>query len=260
VRGRSDATNLSWVVDARELESALHISPVILINDLVATAAGLRDLPEQDLTTLFAGKPHERGTRAVLAPGTGLGQAALVWDGKAYHPLPSEGGHADFAPRNETEIDLLRYLLEKQPRVSYEHVLAGPGISRLYGFLRDTGRAEEPGWLAEELDRATDKNAAISEAGLEGRADICGRTLDLWATMLGAEAGNLALRDLSVGGVFLGGGIVVKLIDKLKDGSFLEAYVAKGRLRGLVEKIPVAVVMNDRAALLGAARIALENR
>jgi glucokinase len=196
----------------------------------------------------------------VLAPGTGLGQAALVWDGTSYHPLPSEGGHADFAPRNELEIELLRYLLARQPRVSYEHVLAGPGLSRIYEFLRDSGRAEEPPWLREEIARAADANAVISGAGLSGKAAICVRTLDLWAALLGAEAGNLALRDLSTGGVFLGGGIVVKLIEKLQDGSFLESYLDKGRLRSLVEKIPVRVVMNDDAALLGAARIACGRR
>jgi glucokinase len=258
VRGRGATVNLSWVVDVHELEASLAIKPVFLVNDLVATAAGLLDLPSEDITVLFAGEPHERGTRAVLAPGTGLGQAFLVWDGKEYHPLPSEGGHADFAPRSDTEIALLEYLLGKQPRVSYEHVLAGPGISRIYDFLRDTARREEPAWLAEELAGAADRNAAISEAGLGGRAEICVAALDLWATILGAEAGNLALRTLSTGGVFLGGGIVVKLAGKLGEENFVEAYLAKGRLRRLVEKIPVGVVMNDRAALLGAARIALE--
>jgi glucokinase len=260
VRGRSDATNLSWVVDAAQLRTALGIPSVTLINDLVATAAGLLDIPEEDLTTLFPGRPQAQGTRAVLAPGTGLGQAALVWDGTTHHPLPSEGGHADFAPRNETEIDLLRYLLERQPRVSYEHILAGPGITRIYEFLRDTGRGEEPPWLTENLRHAPDRNAVISRAGLDGKAGICVDTLDLWATILGAEAGNLALRDLSTGGVFLGGGIVVKLIEKLRDGRLVEAYLDKGRLRGLVEKIPLRVVLNDDTALLGAARIALENR
>ena len=257
LRGQSRATNLNWELDARKLEAALAIPEVVLVNDLVATSAGLLDLPEDRFQRVYAGAPHARGTCAVLAPGTGLGQAFLVWDGSHYHPLPSEGGHADFAPRNELEMRLLAYWLERQERVSYEHLLAGPGIGRIYEFLRTEGRFPETPELARRLAGAEDRNAVIGAAGLESRDGLASATLRLWASMLGAEAGNLALRALALGGVYLAGGIVAKLLSILREAPFRDAYVAKGRLGEFVAKIPVTVLLDDRAALRGAAHIAL---
>jgi glucokinase len=258
VRGQALGTNLAWSVRVASLEALLGIEPVLLVNDLVATAAGLLDLPAESLRTLHAGTPHERGARAVLAPGTGLGQAVLAWDGQRYHALPSEGGHADFPARNETEIALLRFWLERLGHVSCEHLLAGPGIGRIYDFLRETGREEEPEWLHAELAKSEDRNSTIGRAGLEGRAAIARRTLALWSEMLGAGAGNLALTVLALGGVYLGGGIVNKLLPALEAPSFLAGYLAKGRLSDLVAKIPAAVIRDESAALRGAARLALE--
>lgn len=258
VRGQARGTNLAWTVDASALETALGLSHVLLVNDLVATAAGLLDLPSESLHVLHAGTPHERGARAVLAPGTGLGQAVLSWDGKQYHALPSEGGHADFAARNETEIALLQYWLARQDRVSCEHLLAGPGIGRIYEFLRETGRADEPEWLARELAASSDANSVIGRAGMEGKSAIAEETLMLWAEMLGAAAGNLALTALALGGVYLGGGVVPKLLPVLERSAFLAGYLAKGQLGELVAKIPVTVIRDDSAALWGAARLALE--
>jgi glucokinase len=257
LRGRSRPTNLSWELDARRLESELAIPEVTLVNDLVATSAGLLDLPEDKFECIFAGAPHERGTRAVLAPGTGLGQAFLVWDGNHYHPLPSEGGHADFAPRNDVEMRLLAYWLERLGRVSYEHLLAGPGVGRIYEFLRAEGRFGESPELARALAAAPDANAAIGEAGLEGRDSLATETVRLWASLLGAEAGNLALRALALGGIYLAGGIVAKLTPVLRGVTFRDAYLGKGRLGDFVAKIPVTVLLDDRAALRGAAHIAL---
>ena len=257
LRGQARATNLSWELDAPALESALGIPRVVLVNDLVATSAGLLDLPEDRFERLYAGAPHAHGTRAVLAPGTGLGQAFLVWDGNRYHPLPSEGGHADFAPRNELELRLLAYWLERQPRVSYEHLLAGPGIDRIYEFLRSEGAVPESPELARRLAAAEDRNAVIGAAGAASTDPLAVATLRLWASLLGAEAGNLALRTLALGGVYLAGGIVAKLLPLLREAPFRDAYLAKGRLGEFVAKIPVAVLLDDRAALRGAAHIAL---
>ena len=257
LRDRARATNLPWELDARQLEASLGIPEVELVNDLVATAAGLLDLPAEKFETIYQGERHARGTRAVMAPGTGLGQAFLVWDGTLHHALPSEGGHADFAPRNALEISLLQHGLESADRLSYEHLLAGPGIGRIYEFLRDREGWEEPANLASRLRAAPDRNAGIGEAGLAGEAGIAVETLRLWSSLLGAEAGNMALRTLALGGVYLGGGIVTKLLPVLRQPAFREAYLAKGKLSGFVAKIPVVALLDDRAALRGAAHIAL---
>jgi glucokinase len=256
IDGRCEAVNLSWTVDVRDFADLLPGVPVLLVNDLVATAAGVLDLAPEQTATLRAGRPDERGTRAVIAPGTGLGEAILFWNDGAYHAMPCEAGHADFAPRNEEEIALLRYLLGRGPRVTYEHVISGPGLGRIYEFLRDSGRAAEPEWLARELAEAPDRNAAISRAALAGRAEICARALDRWLAVLGTEAGNLALRVLARGGVYLAGGIVVDLVDRLRGGPFLEAFLAKQPLEELAAAVPVRVVLEERTALLGAARLA----
>jgi glucokinase len=191
----------------------------------------------------------------VISAGTGLGEAGLIWDGRRHMPFASEGGHADFAPTNELQIELLRFLMHERGHVSVERVLSGPGLHNIYRFLRDTGRAEEPAWLARELAEG-DAPAVISRAGLEGRAEICARALDVLVAVYGAEAGNLALRVMATGGVFLGGGIAPKILARLRGADFLDAFRAKGRLGDLVAAIPVRVILNDAAALLGAARCA----
>jgi glucokinase len=253
--GVCQTPNLPWIVAASSLAECLGLASASLINDLEANAHGIAVLGPNDLVTLSAGAPGSSGNRMLISPGTGLGEAGLLAEGDQYRPYPSEGGHADFAPRNEGEIDLLRYLLERFSHVSYERVLSGPGLYNIYQFLRDTKRAEEPAWLAEEMQHR-DAPAVISEQALRGGAPICERALDQFVSIYGGEAGNLALRGIATGGVYLGGGIAPKILPKLQGPGFLEAFWAKGRLKELLEAIPVHVILNDETALLGAARVA----
>jgi glucokinase len=256
VDGRCEATNLLWVVDVRNLATALGERPVILVNDLVATAAGVLDLPADRLVTILEGKPHPSATRAVIAPGTGLGESVLYWDGSGYHAVPSEGGHADFSARNEEELALVAYLLGRFPRVSVERVLAGPGITHLYEFLRDTKRVHVPPEVDVEIQRAPDSNAAVTQLALEKHEPVGVRALDLWMSILGAEAGNLALRSVAEGGVYLAGGIVGRLVEQIRRGPFAAAFLAKTPLDDFIREVPVRLVTEPRAALLGAARLA----
>lgn len=253
--GRCEAVNLAWVVDAQPLACLLGLETVGLINDLEANAYGIAALTPQDLIVLNAGTPEAEGNAAVIAAGTGLGEAGLYWDGKRHRPFASEGGHADFAPRRALEVELLRYLLAEFEHVSWERVLSGPGLYNVYRFLRDTGRGVEPPWLRKEM-RQHDPSAAISRAGLAGTCGLCVQALDLFVSLYGAEAGNLALKVMATGGVFIGGGIAPKIIDKLKAGTFMQAFMGKGRLKPLLEAMPVRVILNDKTALLGAARYA----
>lgn len=255
VEGRCETPNLPWRVDARELRRVVG-SNVVLINDLEATGCGIATLRPDEFVTLNEGNPSPGGNAALIAPGTGLGEAILFWDGREHHPSASEGGHADFAPRNEQEIDLLRYLLKRYPHVSYDQVVTGRGLKQIYDSLRDTG-GKEPEWLKEELARADDPAPVISRAALEKRDALCGQALNLWVSIFGAEAGNLALKALATAGVYLGGGIAPKLLDKLKDGTFLAAFRDKGRLSSLVAQMPVRVILNEKTALYGAAAFAL---
>ncbi len=253
--GICEAPNLAWVVDSTELAKDLGLESVALINDLEANAYGIDVLGEDDFTVLNSGAAVPGGNRALISAGTGLGEAGLHWLGDRYRPVPTEGGHADFSPRNKLETELLLYLLKRYERVSYERVVSGPGIFNIYSFLRDTGRCEEPGWLAELL-REEDPPAVISRVALEGRSELCMQALDLFVSLYAAEAGNLALRFLATGGLFVGGGIAPRIIEKLKGPSFMTSFVAKGRMKSLLEAIPVCVILNDQAALLGAARLA----
>jgi glucokinase len=256
VNGRVETTNLPWVVDAREMATELGLRHVELINDLYANAHGIALLEESDFVVLNAGIPQAAGNRALISAGTGLGEAGLYADAQgAYHPFPSEGGHADFAPRNELEMELLTYLAGRFEHVSYERVLSGPGLHNLYEFLRDTGRGEEPAWLAEQIKQG-DASAAISKSALEGTSEICVRALDLFVSLYGAEAGNLALKMLATGGVYVGGGIAPKIIRKLSSTAFMKSFTAKGRLGSVLKEIPVRVITNDKAALFGAGRVA----
>jgi glucokinase len=254
-QGRSDATNLPWVVDAHQVATELGLGSVGLINDLEANAYGIAALEPKDFVTLNAGAPDAEGNQAIISAGTGLGEAGLYWDGKMHQPFATEGGHADFSPRSRLEIDLLDYLLKQFQRVSYERVVSGPGLLNIYGFLRDTGRGEEPAWLAEQM-RQQDPGAVISQAAMSGKSELCVQALDLFVSLYGAEAGNLALKVLATGGVYLGGGIAPKILNKLKDPIFLNAFTAKGRLKPLLQATPVRVILNDKTALLGAARCA----
>ena len=257
VRGRIEATNLAWKVSDESLARALNLPRVHLINHLEATAIGLDELSPEQLHTLNEGEADPSGHRALIAAGTGLGMAGLFNAGGRYHPMPSEGGHMDFAPRNEREFEMLSYLHEKVGgRVSYERVLSGLGLFNIYSFLRDRGHGEEPAWLAEEI-ASGDPTAAVSRAGLEGKSELAATTLQMFVEIYGAMAGNLALLLKSTGGLYVGGGIAPKILDKLTDGTFMRNYGDKGRMSGLVMSIPVRVILDDKTALYGAGRRAL---
>ncbi len=252
VNGAADATNLPWQMKTKRLKQMLVTEQVLLINDLVANAYGLQVLKKKDLATLSTGRGGT-GNAALLSAGTGLGTAILFWNGKQHVPLPSEGGHAEFGPRNRIEVDLLEYLFDRYGHVSYERVLSGAGLYNIYQFLRDERRfGKEPGWLTEML-LTGDPPAVISETARLGRNKLCARALDLFASLYGAAAGNMALQVMALSGMYIGGGIAPKIIWKLRDGAFIKAFRNKGRLSSIVERIPVRVIMNDRAALLGAA-------
>ncbi len=253
---RVEATNLPWIVDARLLANELNIPTVLLINDLEATAYGVTILGPTDWTVLNVGAPDAVGNAAVIAAGTGLGEAGLYWDGQRHYPFATEGGHTDFAPRFPLEVELLQFLSAKFERVSYERVLSGPGLVNIYQFLHETGRGDEPAWLTEEL-RAHDPAAIITQAALAERSALCMQALDLFVSIYGAEAGNLALKIMATGGVFIGGGIAPKILPKLISPLFRQAFVTKGRMRPLLEAMPVRVIRHEQPALLGAARCAV---
>lgn len=250
-----ETTNLPWVVDGPTIAARFAIPRVQLLNDLEATAYGILSLRSDELEVLNVGHPpKKRQALALIAAGTGLGEGILFWDGKSYRPMPSEGGHADFAPNNDQEIDLLRYLRSQYLHVSYERILSGPGLHAIYEFLRDT-KKNEPTWLMEKI-KAGNPAAEIAQAGLQGQAEIAKQALELFASIYGAEAGNLALKALSLDGVYVGGGIAPKLIAKLKDGTFMKGFLNKGRYKKLLNSMPVKVIMNQQTALLGAASVA----
>lgn len=255
--GRAETSNLAWDVRSENLARTIGIGHVGLINDLEATAYGIEVLGPEQLYTLNEGDGGRVGHRALIAAGTGLGMAGIFFDGVRYHPMPSEGGHVDFAPRNEEEFRMLIYLRERLGgRVSYERVLSGMGLFNIYSFLRDTKYAEEPVWLAEEI-KTGDKSAAVSRAALAGKSDLAVKALEMMVELYGAMAGNLALMFKPLGGLYVGGGIAPKILEKLKDGTFMRHYSDKGRMSGLVNSIPVRVILDDKTALYGAARCAL---
>jgi glucokinase len=253
--GRSKISNLSWEVDGEDLARLLGLPRVVVTNDLEATAYGIASLDEDDLVPLNRGVPDPEGNEALIAPGTGLGEAGLHWEGDCHRPFASEGGHSDFAPRDEVECELLLFLSRDREHVSCERVISGPGLYNIYRFLRDSGRAEEPASLRDEIE-ARDPAPVISRHGISGRYEICVEALDRFVSLFGAEAGNLALKLLSTGGVFVGGGIAPKILPKLHDGRFMESFTRKGRMAPLLARVPVRVITNDLCALLGAARIA----
>jgi glucokinase len=254
--GRLKLTNLPWELDSRRMAIDLKIDHVYLINDLEANAYGIPELAPEQIFSLSAGDPGASGNRGLISAGTGLGEGVLVWNGHTHVPIASEGGHCDFAPRNDDEIDLLRYLQkEVQGRVSYERVVSGMGLTSLYNFCRDVKKLEEPAWLKDRL-QTEDPNAVIGELGENGKSELCAKALDMFVSAYGAEAGNLALKILAVGGVYLGGGMAPKLLTKMKDGTFMRAFVDKGRLSDLLIQTPVRIILESRAALMGAAAYA----
>ncbi|HEX8129527.1 MAG TPA: glucokinase [Pyrinomonadaceae bacterium] len=256
--GQVKTPNLKWIVDGQTLADALKIERVGLINDLEATAYGIEGLGASQLHALNEGREEHGAHRALIAAGTGLGMAGLFYDGRHYRPIASEGGHIDYAPRTAIEHELLNYMRGKiGGRVSYERVLSGPGLFNIYNFLRDHKYGEEPDWLAEQI-KAGDGSAAVSQAGLSGKSELAVKALDLFADIYGAMAGNLALILKATGGLYVGGGIAPKLIEKLKDGTFMRAFTDKGRMSALVSNIPVRVILDDKTALYGAARCAVE--
>jgi len=257
VLGRAKTPNLDWTVSAESLAEVLEIDRVGLINDLEATARGIAALNDSQLLTVNTGDPKRGGNRALIAAGTGLGMAGIFYRDGLYLPIPSEGGHSDFAPRTPLEIELLRYLTEEfAGHVSYERVLSGPGLFNIYSFLRNRNYAEEPAWLAEQIESG-DKTAAVSMAALSNKSELAVKALDIFVAAYGAMAGNLALLMMSIGGLYVGGGIAPKICEKLEDGTFMRAFSDKGRFSSLVASVPVHIILEDKTALFGAARAAL---
>jgi glucokinase len=254
--GRIKLTNLPWMLDSRELQKSLNLQHVFLINDLEANGYGIPEVAPDKLHTLRAGAPDAEGHRGLVSAGTGLGEALLIWDGKRHRPIPSEGGHCDFAPRSDKEIALLKYLRGSLTgHVSFERVVSGIGIKNIYAFLRDDQKMEEPQWLKDRM-ATQDMNAVIGTCGEDGSSAICYETLQLFASAYGAEAGNVALKVLAMGGIFLGGGVSPKVLKTLGNGEFMKAFLDKGRLSPLLEAIPVRVILDETCALLGAAAYA----
>ena len=253
VDGKVKTPNLPWLIDGGELRRALKLDAPALLNDLEAAAYGILTLEDDEFCALNQGTQHPAGNKALIAAGTGLGEAILHDDGRRFHPLASEGGHADFAPRDDLEIELLRHLIGRFGHVSYERVLSGPGLFNIYRFLKESSGFAEPPWLADRLAAENDPSAVVSKAALANEAEICVKALDLFVSIYGAEAGNLALHAKSLRGLYVGGGIAPKILDKLKDGTFMRAFTDKGRYADLLAAVPVQVVLNDQAALRGAA-------
>jgi glucokinase len=255
--GRSKISNLPWIIDALEVAKQLRLNSVGLLNDLEAYAYGIDALESKDFITLCEGSEDAEGNRAVISAKTGLGMAGLYWDGFRHHPFACEGGHADFAPRNDLQIELLTYLQKKYGRISCERILSGPGIKNIYEFLRDTHKAEEPEWLRTQLSAAPDPPALISQMALEGKAAICDQALSIFVGVFGAQAGNCALNFMSTGGIFIGGVIAAKIAPKMRDPVFLDSFLDKGRMEAILKDMPVKIVGNDDCGMMGAARYTL---
>jgi glucokinase len=261
VAGHASITNLPWMMDEHQLQQALHIPSVRLLNDLDAIAHAVPHLEAQDLYALNVGQAVTGGAIAVIAPGTGLGEAFLTWDGSQYLAHTSEGGHADFAPTNAFQVELLRYLMVRFPHVSFERVCSGKGIPNIYDYLKDSGYAEEPQWLAEQLATALDRSPIIVNNALDkdNACVLCVATLNAFVSILASEAGNLALKVLSTGGVYIAGGIPLRILSYLQDNQiiqgnfFMQAFTHKGRFTQILDQMPVHVILNPKVALLGAA-------
>lgn len=257
VAGRAQITNLPWVIEQASLAGHLG-APVLLVNDMQAIAMAVGHAGQIRTASLQAGQPENNGKRAVLAPGTGLGEGFLVWSHGRCLPFGTEGGHTDFGPRTPLQIRLLDYLQSSFEHVSYERVCSGLGIQNLYAFLRDYEKYPEPEWLRMELEGALDPTPVIVQAALQARAPICSRALELFVEILGSEAGNLALKTMATGGVYLAGGLPRRILPRLQTAAFLEAFRGKGRFCEILSRIPLQVVLEPEAALLGAAWMGAE--
>jgi glucokinase len=257
--GRSKTTNLPWTISVNSIKKRFKWSHVMLINDLTATAYAIPLLTNRELHALNKAKARKGQNFGLVAPGTGLGMALLIWVQGKYVPVASEGGHAEFGPNDLMEAELWAYLYERWDHVSVERVLSGSGLFNIYSWLRDSGRHHEPEWLAKKI-KEMDPARAISEAAMDRKDPLCQEALDIFVSIFGAVAGNLALTGMTIGGVYLGGGIPPRILPKLDEDTFMQAFTNKGRFKDLLEKIPVRVILNDKAALLGAAHCAFSMR
>ncbi len=251
-------TNLPWTLDSRQLARDLKIEHLFLINDLEANGYGIAELSPDQILVLSEGDSSQLGNRALVAAGTGLGEGFLTWDGKTHIPMASEGGHADYGPRTDLEIEFLQYLRadpDNDGHVSWERVCSGIGLKNIYTFLRDQKKMEESPVLRQRM-QTEDPNSVIGELGQSGEDELCARVLDMFVSAYGAEAGNLALKVLAHGGVYIGGGIAPKILKKMQDGTFMRAFCDKGRMHDLVSQMPVRIILESRAALMGAAAYA----
>jgi glucokinase len=253
LNGKVDLTNLNWDIDVKEVQRAMGVDAVFLLNDLESMAYGLAGLTEEDFITIHAGNDASTGNMAINAPGTGLGQAGLYWNGENHFPFPTEGGHADFAPRTDLDFALLKFLQQEYGVVSWEKVVAGPAIVDIYRFLRDVKKMEEPLWLKEALEQESQDSAIISGAAIEQKAAICVETMELFVRYLARESSNLVLKMKATGGLFLGGGIPPKIAPLLLQKQFMEHYMDCDRMQHLLENIPIRIIKNDKTGLIGAA-------
>ncbi len=252
IHGKAKITNLSWDIDVDEMGIQTGVKQVHLLNDLEATAYGLAGLTQDDIITLHEGDPSAQGNIAIIAPGTGLGEAGLYWDGASYHPFPTEGGHCDFCPRTDSDIELFHILQKKYGIVSWEKLVAGPGIHDIYLFLRSKGNEQEPSWLTDALTN-DDPSAAISHAAVENKDAVCTETMELFVRYLARESSNLVLKMKATGGLFLGGGIPPKIASLLQKGDFYKDYLDCDRMQNLLQEVPIHIITNDKTAMIGAA-------
>ena len=251
--GRAQATNLPWIIDSRQLSSLIHDAPVRLLNDLAATAHAVPYLSAADTHSIVDGQENAHNVVGIIAPGTGLGEAFLTWNGTRYEPHPSEGGHASFGPTTQVELELLAYLLPRLGYVSYELVCSGKAIPTLYEFFRDVRKTPVPSWLQEALSSTSDPTRLILQTAVEDKAEICAQALGLFLDILASEAGNLALKVMATGGIYIGGGIPPRILSKINKERFKAVFTNKGRFKDLLSRIPVHVIVKPDIALFGAA-------
>lgn len=252
INNRADLVNISWRLTAEEIAQATGLKDVLLINDLEANAYGLACLEEDDICNIYKGNAGIRGNAAIVAPGTGLGEAGLYWDGKYFHPFATEGGHCDFSPRIALDVELLNYLTTKFGIVSWERLVSGPGITSIYTFLKESGKYKEEQWLSDEFKKE-DESAAISEAAIAGNSPIAAETMELFIKYLARECSNMVLKMKATGGIYLGGGIPPKIKPLLQSSSFVQHFLDCDRLQDMLKDVPVNIIMNDKTALIGAA-------
>lgn len=253
IQAQCQITNLPWIITVAQLQQQLSTTKIFLMNDLESIGLSIPYLPPNKLIALNPAATIQPGNKALIAAGTGLGEGLLYWDGNQFHAIASEGGQVNFAPRDQREMELLHYWQQQLTHVSYEHVLSGPGLFNIYQFLKHSGYGEEPAWLTQQLNQL-DPSAVIAEVGLNHNNQLCVQALDMLVSIYGAAAGNLALKFMALGGVYLGGGIAPKIITQLQEGIFMRAFTDKGRFTQLLNTIPVYVILDPKAGLWGIAR------